>query len=67
MTKDDLTWAKTTVISLLLAGNAFFIKRLVDRVDENTEISWQLRQDVVILKTTFEEHKKYCPKYIRGE
>lgn len=67
MRKDDLTWAKTVIIGLLLSGNAFFIKRLVDKVESNSEITWQLRQDVVVLKTTFEEHKKYCPKYIRGE
>ena len=65
MKKEDLTWLKTTVIGLLLAGNGFFIKRLVDKLDANTEVTWQLRQDVVVLQALYNERKKNC--IVRGE
>ena len=38
------------ILSILMAGNVFFVKRLVDQLDSTREIVWQLRQDVVILK-----------------
>lgn len=40
------------ILSLLVAVNSFFVKRLVDQLDATREIVWALRQDVVVLKVT---------------
>lgn len=73
MDSDDLKqlirWALSGIISFLMMGNLFFIKRLVDRVDAQTDIVWQLRQDVVVLKTVYEENRKAWDYYrkLKGE
>jgi hypothetical protein len=36
------------LVGLLLSGNLFFVKRLVDSVDMVKDGFWQLRQDVVV-------------------
>lgn len=43
-----------TFISLLFAGNVFFIKRLVDKLESTEAIVWELRQQVAILKITID-------------
>jgi hypothetical protein len=53
-----VVWIVSGLISFLLAGNVYFVKKLIDQVDETTRIVWQLRQDVVVLKLIYEEHKK---------
>jgi hypothetical protein len=53
-----VVWIVSGLISFLLAGNVYFVKKLVDQVDETTRIVWQLRQDVVVLKLIYEERKK---------
>ena len=40
----------TSIIGVMLTGNVFFVKRLVDQLDSLREIVWQLRQDVVVLQ-----------------
>jgi hypothetical protein len=50
-------WAQTTggvVISVLFAGNVFFVARLVDQLDATREMVWQLRQEVVLLTAKVE-------------
>lgn len=37
------------LMTLLVSGNMFFIKRLVDRLESVEERVWQLRQEVVIM------------------
>lgn len=44
----------SVIISLLFAGNIFFIVRLVDKVERAEESTWQLRQDVAIVKVTLD-------------
>lgn len=44
----------SVVISLLFAGNIFFIVRLVDNVEKAEEATWQLRQEVAVLKVTLD-------------
>jgi hypothetical protein len=56
--KRFVVWIVSGLISFLLAGNIYFVKKLVDQVDETTRIVWQLRQDVVVLKLIYEERKK---------
>lgn len=48
------------LITTLMAGNAFFIKRLVDRIDVTNDMMWTLRQDVAIMKIAIDnlQHKK---------
>lgn len=48
------------LITTLMAGNAFFIKRLVDRIDITNDMMWTLRQDVAIMKIAIDnlKHKK---------
>lgn len=43
------------LISLLFASNVFFIKRLVDKLDNTEQIVWELRQQVAVLKATLED------------
>lgn len=42
------------LFSIFLAGNAFFIKRLVDKIDSTEAIVWSLRQEVAVLKISIE-------------
>lgn len=37
------------LITLLVSGNLFFIKRLVDKIETMEATVWQLRQEVVVL------------------
>lgn len=37
------------LITLSLFGNGYFIKGLVDEINETKKIVWQLRQEVVVL------------------
>jgi len=52
------------VLSILMSGNIFFVKRLVDQLDATREIVWQLRQDVTVLKLTVENLPSH-PRYTR--
>jgi hypothetical protein len=50
-------WAQTVggiFISVLFAGNVFFVARLVEQLDATREMVWQLRQEVVILTAKVE-------------
>lgn len=47
---DVLNLIYTSIIGVMLTGNVFFVKRLVDQLDSLREIVWQLRQDVVVLQ-----------------
>lgn len=38
-----------SLLTLLVSGNLFFVKRLVDKLEVIEERVWQLRQEVVIL------------------
>lgn len=40
------------IISMLMMGNIFFVKRLVDQLDATREIVWSMRQELVVLKYT---------------
>lgn len=46
-----------SILGILFAGNVFFIRRLVDKIDSLETIAWQLRQDVAILKIVVETRK----------
>jgi hypothetical protein len=48
-----IIWIAPIIGSLLLAGNIFFIVRFIDEQDKLKEIVWQLRQDVVVLQSTY--------------
>jgi hypothetical protein len=37
-----------TIAGLLLSGNIFFIKRLVDSIDKSEEAVWSMRQELVV-------------------
>ncbi len=41
---------ENTVLSLLIAGNAYFIKRLVDEIDATKQLAIQTREDVAVIK-----------------
>jgi hypothetical protein len=43
------------VLSLLLAGNIFFIKRLVDQLDKVGETMRRIEIEVAVLKSKFAE------------
>lgn len=45
------------IISALLAGNMYFISRLIDKVDKIEETTWGLKQEVLVLKISFESRK----------
>lgn len=62
------------IFSVLFAGNIYFVKRLVDqldnqglRQDKSNEVLWQLRQDVTILKIAFDQKQLSCKKIFKGE
>lgn len=55
-------WIASVLGMLLLSGNIYFVKRLVDRLDEQGTMIWQLRQDVVILKLTIDGIHSYKKK-----
>lgn len=42
------------LVSGLVGGNIFFIKRLVDKIESTELMVWSLRQDVVLLKYSVE-------------
>ena len=48
----------TGALSLLLAGNIFFIVRLVDRLERVEEIVYQLRQGVAVLEARLDVANK---------
>lgn len=43
-------------LGILFAGNLFFLKRLVDKIDDIEKITWALRQQVVVLEATYKTH-----------
>ena len=46
------------VIAVLLGGNAYFISRMVDKVDKIEETTWGLKQEVLVLKLTVEARRQ---------
>lgn len=58
------------MLSLLVAANSYFVKRLVDQLDATREIVWSLRQEVVILKLTVNnlvlKHKEISIENVLG-
>jgi hypothetical protein len=48
-TKQILVYTATVTIGLLLSGNIYFVKRLVDKLDIIGEEVWTLRQQVTLL------------------
>lgn len=38
-----------TVLTLLVSGNLFFIKRLVDKLENVENMMWQQRQEITLL------------------
>lgn len=42
----------TTMISVLFAGNVFFVNKLVNKIDATEQIVWQLRQEIAVLKVS---------------
>lgn len=55
------------VLGILFSGNIFFIKRLVDNLDKTTEMVWQMRQEIVVLKFAI-DHREGCRnKPLKGE
>ena len=46
------------LVGLFLAGNLFFVKRLVDKIDSTESVVWQLRQNVVVLEVTVNNLKE---------
>lgn len=49
-------WA--VVISILVAGNGYFIKRLVDQLDDTRSQVYLLREEVASLKTILDVLRK---------
>lgn len=56
-TKSVLVWAAPTLCGLLLAGNIFFISRLVEEFYGVREIVWQLRQQVAVMQAQMESNR----------
>jgi hypothetical protein len=51
--------ASGVVMSLLLAGNIYFVNRIIEKVDKLEETSWGLKQEILVLKITLEnQHTK---------
>lgn len=46
------------ILSALVGVCAFQIKRLIDEQDKLREIVWQLRQDVVVMRTMMDAGRK---------
>lgn len=46
------------IITILLGGNAYFVSRMVDKVDKIEDNQWSLRQEITILKVTLESEMK---------
>jgi len=51
----NITYA---VVTLLVSGNLYFIKKLVDKVDMIESMMWQVRQEVVVLSVRMDNFKK---------
>jgi len=56
-----------SMLSMLLGANIFFVKRLVDQLDATRDIVFQLRQEVVVLKVTFDDFTSKHKFSLKGE
>lgn len=50
-TKDLLNLAIGTFFTVAIGGNAYFVKRLVDKIDETSRIAIETRAEVQFLKS----------------
>lgn len=51
------------VLSILMAGNMLFIKRLVDEVDDTKKSVFQLHEAVTVVTIKLETHSKWCKSH----
>lgn len=61
--KEDKIWTIIcSVVTLLLAGNTYFIKHSLDRLDSIETMVWSLRQEIAVLNATVSRtsHNQSC-------
>lgn len=56
--KKVITFSMAGIISILFAGNIFFVSRLVSKIDSIIDEVWGLRQEVTVLNYRVNELKK---------
>lgn len=54
MNKEVFNRVVAAVITLLLSGNIYFVKRQLDRMDSMEMITFSLRQEVAVLSARFD-------------
>lgn len=54
MSKEIFNRVIAGAVVILLSGNIFFVKRLVDRLDSNEAMIFQLRQEMAVLSARFD-------------
>lgn len=52
-----LNEAMTTVVGVLFAGNVYFIKHSLDRLDSIESMVWGLKQEVAVLHATMDSRR----------
>lgn len=61
MTQPEFLPLLNALVALLLAGNIFFIKKLIDRVEKTMEVQQNLDVRVAVVETKLKLGKQACP------
>lgn len=59
--------AIASVLGLLLAGNIYFIKRLVDRIDVSYDMARDVRQGLIVLEMRVDRISSYVREVTRSD
>lgn len=46
------------LIGVLFSGNIYFVKRTFDKLDDLQTVTWQVRQEVAVLKATQDQNQQ---------
>lgn len=53
VTANQILWPVISgVVTVLFAGNLYFAKRTIDRLDSIEQLAWSLRQEMAVLRAT---------------
>lgn len=56
--KNMMAYGAPAVISILLAGNIFFVRRFIDEFYSVRDVVWQLRQQVAVMEAKIDSRKR---------
>lgn len=55
--KSIARWVMATAIMMMLSSNVYFIKRLVDKIDQTEQTVYALREEIATLKAQINENE----------